>query len=322
MNGNLKERGNLDRAQMVKQTTLESGQRLQDALSQALVSKGEVVDLRLTPTAAYAAVKTPENGIEAFVVPYAVDFRQPVPRALRYGVISERENPSMAQAPEAFLAQLSPAADDAATAWRQRCWAHQAGQLAQMSVLGPGDVVMLARDVEGNNGTLRPDYYGVRAADHGFVVLESLRTGRASLVHNVAGDAVKISLDADPMQRLAQYPSIVRFGMQRIASNDDNSHYILLGRTATGKMIPLAKADNAEDRDFLLQRIWEVSKLRQETLRTLDGSPLYAYMVQNGLTGAVAQQGQGKEPTVLQDMQIEVTPLAPTVEFDLDEPRF
>jgi hypothetical protein len=320
MKANVNERGNLDQIAMVKLTELAAGQRLQDALGQALSSKGQVLDMRLTPAAAYAAVKSSEGSIEAYVVPYSVDFHQPVPRALRYGVISERDNPQLANAPQSFLEQLSMTTDGGASSWRQRCWANQVGRIADLGVMRPGDVVMVARELQSSHGKVDPGYYAVRAADHGFAVFESMRNGRSFLVHNAAGDAVKVSLDADPTQRLAQHPAVVRFGLQRIARNDEQEHYVLLGRTSSGVLVPLAKADNTEDRDFMLQRIWEVSTMRQETLRTLEASPLYKYMAENNLTGSVVQQGKGQEPVTLQQMQIEVTPLAPEYANDMDGP--
>ena len=321
MRATIKPGANLDQVSMVKQIWMESGQRLQDALAEALKHKGEVVDFQLTPSAGYAAVKTPEGRVEAFVVPYSVDFRQPAPRAVRFGIQSERDNPRQAAAPQSFVERLSPAVADGDATWRQRCWAGMVDRHVALSVLRPGDVVMLAKEIESNHGRLRPDYYAVRASDHGFTVLESLRTGKSSLVHNVASDVVNVNLDPDPMMRLSQHPAVVRFGMQRVARNDEQEHYVLLGRSASGALVPLAKATGTEDRDFMLQRIWEVSQLRQESLRNLNGSPVYAYMADRGLADAVVEQGRGEEPVLLQDLQIEVTPLNPEQEVVYDGPR-
>lgn len=318
MNANIRSGANTDQFAMVKQVFMEPGERLQDALSAALAHKGEVVDFQLTPKAGYAAVKTAGGQVEAFVLPYAVDFHQPAPRAIQFGIQSERDNPRLALAPQTLIEQLSPALDSGASAWRQRCWANFVGHQAALSVMKPGDVIMLAREIAGNHGPLRPDYYAVRASDRGFTVIEALRTGKSSLVHNLAADAVNVNLDPDPMLRLSQHPSIVKFGLQRVAHNDEQEHYLLVGRTASGLPVPLAKATGVEERDYMLQRVWEISKLRQESLRSLNDSPVFSYMAKQNLIDAVVEQAKGEEPVLLQDLQIEIVPLAP--EYALDGP--
>lgn len=295
------------------------GQRLQDVLSNALASKGEVVNFRLTPSAGYAAVRMASGRVEAYVVPYQVDFGAPAPRSVRYGVLSERDNPLMAAAPNGFVDQLSPALDEGSAAWRRRCWASQIGREKSLSVFSPGDVVMLSREVKSNHGPLRPDFYTVRAHDHGFTVLAALTTGRSALVQNVTADAVKIPLEPDPLTRLASYPGVVRFGVHRVALGDEQSQcHLLIGRTASGAIVPLAQANGKEERDFMLERVWEISKLRQEALRGLDRSPLFAYMVDRDLADAAVDQVMGREPKQIADLQITVEPPEQALDNDYD----
>ncbi len=285
------------------------GQRLQDVLAGALASKGEVVNFRLTLSTGYAAVRTASGRVEAYVVPYQADFGATGPRNVRYGVLSERDNPLMAAAPKGFVEQLSPALDEGSAAWRRRCWASQVGREQSLLVLNPGDVIMLSREVQSNHGPLRPDFYTVRAHDHGFTVLSSITTGKSALVQNVSANGVKISLDPDPLDRLASYPGIVRFGVHRVGLGDEQAQcHLLIGRTASGSVIPLALANGKEERDFMLERVWEISKLRQEALRGLDRSPLFAYMTENNLADAAVDQAMGREPAQIADLQISVEP--------------
>lgn len=298
-----------------------SGRRLQDVLSDVLKSKGEVVDFRLTQAAGYAAVRTESGRVEAFVVPYQASFGKPTPRDVRYGVLSERDNPVFAHAPNGFLEQLSPALDEGSAAWRRRCWASQVGRQQSLASLGPGDVVMLSQEVQSNHGPLRPDFYAIRAHDRGYSVLCSLSTGRSALVHNVSADAVKIRLEADPMDRLAAHPGVVRFGINRLPVADEKDCHLLVGRTASGAVIPLAAAYDRDERDFMLERVWEIAKLRQEALRSLGQSPMYAYMLENDLADAAVDQAMGRSPVQVEDLQISVEP-APERLYsdDLDAP--
>lgn len=283
------------------------GRRLQDVLADALSSKGEVVNFRLTMSAGYAAVRTASGRVEAYVVPYEVDFGKPSPRDVRYGVFSERDNPVIALAPKGFLDQLSPALDEGSAAWRRRCWASQLGREQSLSVFSPGNVIMLSKEVQSNHGPLSPDFYSIRAHDHGYTVLSSLTTGKSSLVHNVAADAVKVPLDSDPLERLAAYPGVVKFGVQRVGLGDEQVQcHLLIGRTASGKVVPLAQAYGKEQRDFMLERVWEISKLRQEALRNLDQSPLFRYMLDRDLADAAVDQVMGREPEQISDLQISV----------------
>ncbi len=307
---------NHDRLALTRIADQAAGERLQDTLQRALSSKGEIVSFVLTPSAGYAAVKNSTGRVEAFVVPYEVNFRDPAPRTVKYGAISERDNPSMAAAPMAFVEGLSPVLDDGSTAWRQRCWASQVGRQASMQVMSIGEVLMLGKAIDSNHGPLRPDYYTVRAHNHGFTVLESIATGKSAMVHNLASSAVKVGLDADPQDRLTQHPGVVRFSVMRVAKNDDLQHHLLVGRTASGSLVPLAKADSPEDRDFMLQRMWEVAKLRQEALRDFPYSQVHSYVAENNLAVAVVDQAMGRPVAQIEELDISIEP--PSVDLGYD----
>ncbi|SER22494.1 Uncharacterised protein [Pseudomonas luteola] len=290
-----------------KQATLEQGQRLETVLKDAAASMGEVVDFALTLKAGYAAVRNEHGQVEAVIIPYKTDFRAPGARPVSFSIQSERDNPQYAAAPMSLVEGLSPARGENDAAWRQQCFINEALRRNTATMLAIGDCVITSQVLQSNQGPLKPDFYVLKGHDLGFSVLESLRTGRAALVKNAAADMTKITLTNDLESRLSNHPRVTSFGIQRCARNDDHEHHILIGRTPSDNLVPLAKAVGKDELDFMTSRMWEVAKTKQESLRSLEQSPIYKYMRDNNLTEAVMEQARGIEPQILSDLVIEVT---------------
>lgn len=288
---------------------MQSGEGLKHLVSRHLAqaNDGLVMDLLVTPSVMYAAVQRNDGSVEACIYPYSTDYSLPAPREVRYGAYSERDNPEWAFAPPRILNRLSPTEDMDASVWRSRCWAHQLMLRESSDVLQAGDVFQLTKQKETDAGHLEPGFYAlVRRADDYGVVRPLDGPSNSIVVPNLSSVMNKIVLTADPKDRLQHFPQVVSFAMTSVGRDDvHGTMYVLLGRTASGMRIPLAKADSG-NYEAILKSVWELSKDREQLMRAYRGDDLYQYAMGHGLMNPMLAQRNGEPVPFLDDLKVVV----------------
>ncbi|EMZ3240129.1 hypothetical protein ABDG87_005894 [Pseudomonas aeruginosa] len=285
---------------------MQSGESLKHFVDRHLAANGGglVTDVVVTPSVVYASVQVGDQ-IEAKVFPYQVDYRQPAPREVRYGEYSERDNPQWAYAPPRIMNRLSPTDDATAATWRSRCWAHQLMLRQASEALQPGDVMHVVEQKVTAGGMLAPGFYALVKVKDGYGLVKPLDGDAKSIVvPNVTASMVKVPLTNDPRERLKHFPMVVNFSLTNIARDDERgSMYVLVGRTASGKRIPLAKADSG-NYEALLKTVWELSKEREARMRAFRGDDLYQFSTGRGLVTPMLAQRAGEAVPMLDNLQV------------------
>lgn len=293
------------------------GETLQDLARRITRPHGELEAVAFTTMAMYAAAKNSRGDVEALVIPYAIDYKQPAPRDVRYGIYPEASNPEWAYAPPAILNRLTAAATPEAAEWRKRCWENQQLRSLDPLVWQRGDVLELQKAVQSRHGQPAPGFYVLLESVNEYSKIQRLRDvqgprsegDRAIVVKGLAAAARKVPLSPDPAVELARHADIASFGVVRVASDSEySSHYVVLGHRLGGEVLPLAKAD-AEERDEMLERLMQIAKAKREAARDYEQGPAYQLAAREGLLDAVVAQGSGAASPLLDALDVHVKPV-------------
>jgi len=291
------------------------GQTLDTLAARVTQQYGELETVHLTTMVMYAAVKTSQGEVQGMVIPYVVDFKEEAPRDVKYGVYSEEQNPEWAYAPASILNRLTAAPNEQAAEWRRRCWENLQLRNLDQAAWMRGDVLHLQARLSSNKGIQEPGYYVLLERAGDFSKIQRLRDAHGdaksepAIVKSLAGAAQKLSLSSDPMRILEKNPGITSFGVVRVmADSEYGSHFVMLGRTAQGGIVPLAKAD-ADERDAMMRRVLEVTSLRGNLMRNYEDGSIYGYAKAHGLTDVVVEQQTTGHSALFDNFEVQTSPL-------------
>lgn len=289
---------------------LMPGETMKEFTERMLAGFGTVEAFSATREAMYAAVRAPSGDVVALAIPYDVDFSEPPPRSVSYGLYTEDRNPRWSAAPLNVLMRLTepPLTAKGARAWRAKCWQRAMEVGSELNALSwsRGDILQLVTACEFDD-RLKPGLYAFLGGVREFSRIQPLGGDRPFVAKGVASVGRKLPLSNDLDRALRAAPELHGLSMIKVSGGSDlSTQYVLLGHTSKG-LTALAKTGQ-EGYNALREA---VNTFAQSRRAQLPSAEVYEYVREHKLEAMLTSPAE-QELTL--DIEEEGAGLAPSPE--------